>query len=143
LEELKQKKLGFFICGMQEEDVLQTELMQNFPAELLERAAAKDYFGGEFVFNIADNDFFDRLKNQGYAFSFNVDELKEKFEKPSLFILGKQDSCVGHKDAWSKLDNYPRATFAVLDKAGHDLQLEQTELFNHLVNEWLDRVSSH
>jgi hypothetical protein len=31
-------------------------------------------------------------------------------------------------------------TFAVLDKAGHDLQIEQEKLFNALVNEWLDRV---
>jgi len=28
----------------------------------------------------------------------------------------------------------------VLDRAGHNLQIEQEDLFNALVNEWLDRV---
>jgi len=56
-------------------------------------------------------------------------------------LLGRQDSGVGYKDAWSILDNYPRATFAVLDRAGHNLQIEQEELFNSLVSEWLVRVN--
>ena len=40
----------------------------------------------------------------------------------------------------SVLGNYPRGTFAVLDRAGHNLQIEQETGFNALVNEWLDRV---
>ena len=67
--------------------------------------------------------------------------MNEKFNKPTLILLGRQDSSVGYKDAWSILDNYPRATFAVLDKAGHNLQIEQVEVFNSLVNEWLVRIS--
>ncbi len=35
---------------------------------------------------------------------------------------------------------FPRATFAVLDRAGHGLTMEQTGLFRALVAEWLDRV---
>ncbi|WP_177184527.1 alpha/beta fold hydrolase [Psychrobacillus sp. OK032] len=27
-----------------------------------------------------------------------------------------------------------------MDKAGHNLQIEQPQLFNTLVNEWLDRM---
>ncbi len=50
---------------------------------------------------------------------------------------------MGYKDAWDILDNYPRGTLAVLDRAGHNLQLEQVELFNCLVNEWLDRVEEN
>jgi pimeloyl-ACP methyl ester carboxylesterase len=38
------------------------------------------------------------------------------------------------------LPHYPRATFAVLDVAGHNLQIEQPRLFNALMHEWLDRV---
>lgn len=44
------------------------------------------------------------------------------------------------KDAWDILDNYPRATFCVLDRAGHNLQIEQEDLFMSLVREWLERV---
>jgi pimeloyl-ACP methyl ester carboxylesterase len=38
------------------------------------------------------------------------------------------------------LEHYPRATFAVLDRAGHALPHEQPELLHGLVTEWLDRV---
>ena len=89
---------------------------------------------------LAQTSFLDRLQQNGYKFSFDVDKESDKFDKPTLIILGKQDSCVGYKDAWDILENYPRATFALLDKAGHNLQIEQEQLFNSLVNEWLVRV---
>lgn len=89
----------------------------------------------------ADNSFLLNIQENGYGFSFDVNGLNEKFNKPTLMLLGRQDSSVGYKDAWSILDNYPRATFAVLDRAGHNLQIEQEELFNSLVKEWLARVN--
>lgn len=90
--------------------------------------------------NIADDKFLSNFQKNGYAFSFDVDKLEKKYEKPTLMLLGRQDASVGYKDAWDILDNYPRATFSVLDKAGHNLQIEQEELFSSLVNEWLERV---
>lgn len=87
--------------------------------------------------SIADQEFLAKIR-KSYGLTFNVDNIK--FEPPSLFLLGLQDSVVGYKDAFKILDNYPRATFAVLDKAGHNLQIEQDVLFNSLVNEWLDRI---
>lgn len=90
---------------------------------------------------IADIDFLEKLDANGYDFSFDVDNMKKKFEKPTLILLGRQDSCVGYKDAWSILENYPRATFTVLDRAGHNLHIEQKELFDSLVNEWILRVN--
>lgn len=91
--------------------------------------------------NIADDKFLSNLKRNGYAFSFDVDKLHRKYEKPTLMLLGRQDSSVGYKDAWNILDNYSRATFSVLDMAGHNLQIEQEELFNSLVTEWLARIN--
>ncbi|MFA6942060.1 MAG: alpha/beta hydrolase [Clostridiaceae bacterium] len=88
----------------------------------------------------SNEEFLDELQQNGYGFSFNVDKLYKKFDKPSLILLGKQDSCVGYKDAWNIIDNYSRASFAILDRAGHNLQLEQPDLFNALVKEWLVRV---
>jgi pimeloyl-ACP methyl ester carboxylesterase len=90
---------------------------------------------------IGNKVFLNSILNSEYVFSFDCDALPEKFSKPSLFLMGRQDSCVGYKDAWNILDNFPRATFAVLDKAGHNLQIEQDELMNSLVVEWLERVS--
>lgn len=89
---------------------------------------------------LADHDFLQRiLEVQHGAFSFDPDQLAEKFVKPTLILLGRQDWCVGYKDAWNIIDNYPRATFAVLDSAGHNLQIEQVELFNLFVTEWITR----
>ena len=62
------------------------------------------------------------------------------YNKPVLILTGKQDKEVGYKDAFKLLDLYPRATFCVLDKAGHNLQIEQDRLFKKLVEEWLMRV---
>ncbi|MFL0248792.1 alpha/beta fold hydrolase [Clostridium neuense] len=92
---------------------------------------------------ISNCKFLEKFRQNGYSFSFDVDNLDEKFDKPSLIILGKQDSCVGYKDAWSILDNFPRATFAVIDMGGHNLQVEQVEVFNSLVNDWIMRTSGN
>ncbi len=92
---------------------------------------------------IADSVFLNEFKEVGYPFSFDVDEKIKKFEKPSLFLLGKQDLAVGYRDGWDVIEKYPHATYAILDLAGHNLQIEQEDLFNHLVNEWLDRIESY
>ncbi len=73
-----------------------------------------------------------------YGFSFEIDQTN--FIKPSVFLLGRQDSSVGYQDALELIKKYPRASFAILDKAGHNLQIEQPEIFNVLMNEWLDRI---
>lgn len=80
---------------------------------------------------------------QNYEFSFDVDKLPQPFEKPTLIIVGKQDNWAGYRDAWRMIDQFPRATFAVLDKTGHLLALEQEELFKALANEWLQRVEEY
>lgn len=89
----------------------------------------------------SDIEFLNNLDKNGIEFSFEESLIIEKFNKPTLFLLGRQDSCVGYKEAWRILDNFERATFAVLDMAGHNLQIEQPEVFNALFSEWLKRVS--
>ncbi len=65
----------------------------------------------------------------------------DEFGKPTLILTGRQDDAVGYEDQWALLPHYPRATFAVLDVAGHNLQFEQPALFDALMSEWLDRVA--
>ncbi len=86
---------------------------------------------------VADSAFLDKIRAR-YGFSFSIDQ--ETFDAPSLFLLGRQDTSVGYADALRLLDQYPRGTFAVVDRAGHNLQIEQENMFNALMNEWLDRV---
>lgn len=47
-----------------------------------------------------------------------------RFTRPSLFITARQDDVAGYRDAWACSGHYPRATFAVLDAAGHNVHLE-------------------
>ena len=63
--------------------------------------------------------------------------------KPTLILTGRQDRVVGYRDAWDLIENFPRATFAVLDRAGHFLSVEQQTLMRALINEWLDRVEEN
>ena len=79
-------------------------------------------------------------QTKNYAFSFPVDHLPQPFTGPSLILTGRQDSGVGYKDQYKFIEQYPRASFVILDMCGHALQIEQAELFNAMVNEWLDRV---
>lgn len=59
---------------------------------------------------------------------------------PSLILCGRQDAVTGFEDLFPLLPHYPRATYAVLDVAGHNLQIEQPELLRAFVREWLLRV---
>jgi len=61
--------------------------------------------------------------------------------QPTLILCGRQDAVTGYEDTYPLLPHYPRATFAVVDVAGHNLQLEQPELFNTLVRDWLERIA--
>lgn len=88
---------------------------------------------------LADSVFLEKLKSGGYVFSFDVDDANGIFEKPVLLIAGRQDTSVGYKDAWRIMDNYPRGSYVVLDRAGHALESEQKTVFKCLVKEWLMR----
>jgi pimeloyl-ACP methyl ester carboxylesterase len=91
-----------------------------------------------------DRRFFDRLlEHPPFSFDAEADAPAELFLKPTLILAGRQDHISGYRDAWNILENYPRATYAVLDRAGHRVQMEQDGLFNALVNEWLDRVQEN
>jgi pimeloyl-ACP methyl ester carboxylesterase len=91
---------------------------------------------------VADHAFLAKLGEEA-EFSFPVDRLTTPFPAPTLIITGRQDAICGYQDAWANLENYPRATFAVLDRAGHFLSYEQKGLFQALGSEWLNRVAEY
>jgi pimeloyl-ACP methyl ester carboxylesterase len=86
-----------------------------------------------------DTAFQDCLKR---SFSFPVDELPQPFGEPALFLFGRQDHVVGYRDSWKILEHFPRATYAVLDQAGHAPDVEQIQLCQALMSEWLDRMEA-
>jgi pimeloyl-ACP methyl ester carboxylesterase len=90
---------------------------------------------------LADAGYLEGIRQGGFAYSFDPDALPQPFNRPALILTGRQDASTGYQDAWHLLDAYPHATFAVLDRAGHNLQIEQEGLFVTLVEEWLDRCA--
>ncbi|MHC1740089.1 MAG: alpha/beta fold hydrolase [Anaerolineaceae bacterium] len=89
---------------------------------------------------VADYGFLVKCLGQHVPFTTNVDQIEKPYQQPSLIVLGRQDSVVGYCDHWQLIENFPRASFMILDKAGHNLQIEQDVLFTALVKEWLERV---
>ncbi|MGE5152154.1 MAG: alpha/beta fold hydrolase [Rhodospirillaceae bacterium] len=81
-----------------------------------------------------------RLDPKRYAFSFDLAEAEKSFAKPVLIVAGRQDTTVGYRDAWDILESYPRATFAVLDRADHAWPVESPALLAALVDDWLERI---
>lgn len=71
---------------------------------------------------------------------FDATDLPVPVTVPALLIGGRQDSLVGYAGMVRLLESFPRATLAVLDRAGHPVSTEQRVLFEALVGEWLDRV---
>ncbi len=91
---------------------------------------------------VMDADFLSNSLGKNVPFGFAVDQPEQPFDKPVLMLMGRQDCSVGYRDIWRVIENFPRASFVILDKAGHNLQIEQDVLFDGLVKEWLDRVSA-
>ncbi|HET6296284.1 MAG TPA: alpha/beta hydrolase [Kribbella sp.] len=85
----------------------------------------------------ADLEFLGKIQRDGYALSFDP---ATRLEAPTLIVTGRQDTMTGYADAWPLLDDYPRATYAVLDRSDHDLPVQNHALYRALVDDWLTRV---
>jgi len=97
------------------------------------RAAVKPGFA------MADMPFLERVEDGGW-FDFDATQFTEPLTAPTLLLAGRQDSMVGYAEMVGLLEAFPRATLAVVDRAGHALASEQPSIFRTLVGEWLDRV---
>ncbi len=82
----------------------------------------------------------------GLARIFSRWELRDRPESvavyghPVLVLVGRQDATAGYTDGWALPRDYPRGTFAVLDRAGHALLHEQPALVQAFLAEWIGRV---
>lgn len=87
---------------------------------------------------LADEAAVERIDSR-YAGSFPLSPAGG-YDRPGLVVVGRQDNVLGFHDQWVEYGRWPRTTFAVLDRAGHLLNIEQVRLFDTLVADWLDRV---
>jgi len=82
----------------------------------------------------------DALERIGERWRLTGPEPERPYTGPVLVVVGGQDSVVGYAAQWDLMREYPRGTFAMLDRAGHALPHEQPELLGALLREWLRRV---
>lgn len=87
----------------------------------------------------ADADTLARLSGS-YQLDTNFDQVWSAFIAPVLFICGRQDESVGYRDQFDLAERFPRGAYAVLDRAGHNLQIEQPELVSSLLAGWARQV---
>lgn len=87
----------------------------------------------------ADLDFLGRIQRNVATYALREDPAA-RFDGPTLVVTGRQDTMTGYADAWPILDDYPRATYVVLDQEGHDLPVRRSALYRALVSDWLDRI---
>jgi len=97
----------------------------------------KDILSG---YNIHDNDFLSNHYKGEYNPDFEIALRKLIFNKPACILTGRQDHCAGYSIAYEILGRFPRATYAVLDCAGHSLQIENEPVFEQLVKDWIWRI---
>ena len=91
-------------------------------------------------YRASDDDLLERL-NKNYLLPVELRHAGDPFAQPSLIALGHQDATVGYERQLQLLSEFPRATVAVVDMAGHYLgRVERPKVFNALVRDWLERV---
>lgn len=88
----------------------------------------------------ADQPALDRIAERYALDQQPEDRHPAPFTQPTLHLTARQDDVVGYHDAWRRIEHYPRASFAVLDGAGHNILIEQRELCGAHIAEWLGRV---
>lgn len=100
----------------------------------------------ENVWTRYQDDIYDALQHQDThflnevldgSFTFDVDKLIAPFSAPCLIIAGKQDTEVGYRDQFDLMKNYTNSTYMALNRAGHNLQIEQPQLFASVISGWL------
>ncbi|MTD38917.1 alpha/beta fold hydrolase [Erwinia sp. CPCC 100877] len=89
----------------------------------------------------ADQAFLNRYQANGYSFSCEKELEAFSLDAPVTIITGKQDDVVGYVDAFRFMKQFSRASFLVVDDAGHNLQIEQPMIFQHSFNAWLEKIT--
>lgn len=84
LETLRTKKIGLYICGMQEGEMARKEIDSSYPERLLSVAVAKECFGGEFILgkmNFIERFIVKKVAKTDKDISAILDENIERFAK--------------------------------------------------------------
>ena len=78
---------------------------------------------------------------KNYALPTLPDDRLAGFDRPMLIVTGRQDAVVGYQDQWALAQRFPRATYALLDEAGHNLEIDQPDLVHAHLARWAQQMT--
>ncbi|MDL5350705.1 alpha/beta hydrolase [Microbacterium sp. zg-YB36] len=78
---------------------------------------------------------------KNYALPALPDDRLSGFDRPVLIVAGRQDAVVGYQDQWALAQRLPRATYAVLDAAGHNIEIDQPDLVHAHLARWAQQMT--
>lgn len=86
-----------------------------------------------------DNDYM-RSKLKG-SFSFDINKMliKNHFNQPVLLLTAKYDLAVGYKEQYKWLDIFQKASYFVIDGAGHNMHIDQPVIFDRIVRGYIEQ----
>lgn len=92
--------------------------------------------------NIMDDNigFLEKQLDGSFTSVIDIDDIT--YDEPTLILLGRQDAEVGFEDQYNMYKSFSRSTIQILDKAGHNLQIERNSIFAISFIDWLERVES-
>lgn len=88
-----------------------------------------------------DREFTKKFRENGYILSCEQEFSRLEFTKPITVLTGKQDESTGYEDSWEVLKHLPRLSYLALDSVGHLLALENPDVFNALLKDWINKVA--
>ncbi|MCQ9165850.1 MULTISPECIES: alpha/beta fold hydrolase [unclassified Arthrobacter] len=83
----------------------------------------------------ADQAAMDRLSRR-YFLEERPEDVFNQFDGPTVIITGRQDHVVGFEDQFTLLMHYPRASYVVIDGAGHNVHLERPAVVEATLRDW-------
>ncbi len=139
-----ERKLGDFIITDIDKDFLSTlgdYEKKKFTEAITNQVPDNFYrFQKEVLSGItcADKGFIEEMKRQNYAFKEKIDT--DVFHGLAFFVAGRHDNVAGYEDIDTILPMFPDHQLYVLDRAGHQVQIDRGNVFSVLLDRWVSMV---
>ncbi|TQR18422.1 alpha/beta fold hydrolase [Psychrobacillus vulpis] len=126
------------LSGLEHDIKIAIETLMNYQDEEHIKCFLSEIQPGRVLAN--KNFLLSNWRENGYSLSEEPFHNVKEISQTALIILGKQDAICGYEDHFFLLKKFSKATFAILDHAGHMLQIEKRELVQSLMKDWLTRT---
>ena len=93
---------------------------------------------------IGDQEYLQSIRSNPKKFHIPSAEMSfaQPFERPALFVTGRQDQISGYEQVEQRLPEFPQAEFALFEGAGHLAYVEYTDEVRQLLANWLDKMEA-